>query len=743
VLAVQNLLSTDREDAIRCYELLEAVVGRINLTAEEAKLFAESLISEGRLLDVENRLWDLPLGSQDRALIRADLANPFIQSDTRQGSVEVWLKLLEAAMGFVPAPGLVGLREDVGKPFDRLTGAKTVRNKSGPLVTVILTTFRRDEALLTAVRSILQQSWEAIELLVVDDGSPPEFSPWLSKVEEMDARVRVIRLGKNEGTYRARNVGLAAATGEFATIQDSDDWSHPLRIESQVLPMLNEPSLVATTSACVRANDDLVLTSTGYQLIRLNTSSLMIRLNEVIGRVGFMDGVRKGADSEYLKRIQLVFDGGYEHLPGPALSVIRRGLASLSRSDFDPGWHHPARSIYKGAYASWHSRVESGASPYIEMRPKQRHFPAPPTFLSEQPGPQNFDVVFVGDWREFGGPQKSMIEEIRSLREVGARIGVAHMESLRYMTSRPAPSLCEPVREMERMGEVSSVFLDDELSADLVSLRYPPILQFPPQAKATWDIQRLWVVANQAPSEVDGSDVRYIPDDCDANARSLFGIEPVWIPQSDRIRSTLQDRLPRGSLAPFNNPGIIRSDEWYTEHLPDPRGPIRLGRYSRDNLIKFPNEPEKLMAAYPADEQFSVSMMGARDSLEVILGTSDVPRYWTILETNAVPVKEFLQSIDFFVYFNNSMTHEAFGRSLLEAIASGVVVVADRYHESTFGPAAVYCDPSEVRELLRRLAADPDSYRSQVRKAQEIVRERFSPEAFRRIVAADGLIGAP
>jgi glycosyltransferase involved in cell wall biosynthesis len=237
--------------------------------------------------------------------------------------------------------------------------------------------------------------------------------------------------------------------------------------------------------------------------------------------------------------------------------------------------------------------------------------------------------------------------------------------------------------------------------------------------------------------------VRYIPEDCDANARSLFGIEPVWVPQSDRIRSILEDRLPRGSLAPFNNPGIIRSDEWYTEHLPDPRGPIRLGRYSRDNLIKFPNDPEKLLAAYPADEQFSVSMMGARDSLEVILGTSDVPKHWTIFETNAVSVKDFLQSIDFFVYFNNSMTHEAFGRSLLEAIASGVVVIADRYHESTFAHAAVYCDPSEVREVVRSLAADPDSYRSQVRAAQEIVRERFSPQAFRRIVAADGLIKAP
>jgi glycosyltransferase involved in cell wall biosynthesis len=64
----------------------------------------------------------------------------------------------------------------------------------------------------------------------------------------------------NGGTYVARNAGLDAATGDFVTFQDSDDWSHPLRLERQVAPLLADEAIFSTTSTGMRVTPDLVLT---------------------------------------------------------------------------------------------------------------------------------------------------------------------------------------------------------------------------------------------------------------------------------------------------------------------------------------------------------------------------------------------------------------------------------------------------------------------------------------------------
>jgi glycosyltransferase involved in cell wall biosynthesis len=76
-------------------------------------------------------------------------------------------------------------------------------------------------------------------------------------------RIRLVKLAVNAGTYAARNAGLEAAGGEFAAFQDSDDWSHPRRLELQVRPMLEDRRLVATTSDGLAVTDQLMLSRPG------------------------------------------------------------------------------------------------------------------------------------------------------------------------------------------------------------------------------------------------------------------------------------------------------------------------------------------------------------------------------------------------------------------------------------------------------------------------------------------------
>src|SRR5690606_33059777 len=136
-----------------------------------------------------------------------------------------------------------------------------------------------------------------------------------------------------------------------------------------------------------------------------------------------------------------------------------------------------------------------------------------------------------------------------------------HLEALRFMTTQDLP-LCNAVVELLNSGDVQMVQLDDAVHIRTLLLRYPPILQFPPVTRTTCDVDRRLVVANQAPAEPDGSGARYTVRDVTERGAELFGVEPVWVPQSPRIRRLLLEQEPHVKMTDWDNPGIIDADEW-------------------------------------------------------------------------------------------------------------------------------------------------------------------------------------
>src|SRR5690606_11671799 len=159
-----------------------------------------------------------------------------------------------------------------------------------------------------------------------------------------------------------------------------DDWSHPLRLEHQVRPLLDDPSLVATVSDGLLATPELTVTMPGFRMVGMIASSLMFRREPVMRRVGYFDRVRKAADTEYRRRIVAAFgDRALHRVAGTAYSLIRVRPSSLSRSDIrGGGWFHPGREAYRSAYTHWHERIRRGeVSPYVARSPSRRPFAAP------------------------------------------------------------------------------------------------------------------------------------------------------------------------------------------------------------------------------------------------------------------------------------------------------------------------------------------------------------------------------
>lgn len=101
------------------------------------------------------------------------------------------------------------------------------------LVSVVIPTHNRAELLKRAIQSVLNQSYENIEIIVVDDGSSDNTRLMLAKFISTGL-IKYIRHDSPQGASAARNSGIMAATGKYITGLDDDDIFMPSRIEELI-----------------------------------------------------------------------------------------------------------------------------------------------------------------------------------------------------------------------------------------------------------------------------------------------------------------------------------------------------------------------------------------------------------------------------------------------------------------------------------------------------------------------------
>lgn len=93
-----------------------------------------------------------------------------------------------------------------------------------PLVTVYIPTFNRLDLLKRAVESVRQQTYQNLEIIIVDDCSTDGTQDYLAQLANEDQRVRYFLKDKNSGACVSRNIAIENATGEFITGLDDDDY---------------------------------------------------------------------------------------------------------------------------------------------------------------------------------------------------------------------------------------------------------------------------------------------------------------------------------------------------------------------------------------------------------------------------------------------------------------------------------------------------------------------------------------
>jgi hypothetical protein len=334
---------------------------------------------------------------------------------------------------------------------------------------------------------------------------------------------------------------------------------------------------------------------------------------------------------------------------------------------------------------------------------------------------RDYDVLVVSDFRHGGGTTASIAQEVEIQARMGLRTGLVQVDA----TYLPAGPWADRMRALVAAGLADAVPATEAATGCLLVLRHPRVFEAPGWRVAARG-ERTLMIANQVPSDGARDKPYYDVARVRARLREELGVDPPWAPIGPAVRDALGTAAEQIDADWYN---VIDADAWAPRGERHRDGALTIGRHARDDVKKWPERREDLFAAYPDDGSRRVRVLGGASALAKRLGVR--PRTWEVLPFGSVPAEEFLAGLDAFVYFHHSGMREAFGRSVLEALASGLPVVTHRYLERVFGDACVYAEPRETPGILDALPRGERNARGLA-----LVRERYDWEEHRRRLAA-------
>jgi glycosyltransferase involved in cell wall biosynthesis len=610
--------------------------------------------------------------------------------------------------------------------FDRLDVAESLPAVTGePLVSVVMSVYAPGPSFETAVRSVLAQTWTHLELLVVDDCSPEQFTATIDAVADWDPRIRVLRMPRNGGTYPIRNHAISHARGELVTFQDSDDWSHPERVARQVAALADRPDAVASLSSWVRMTPDLVLNRVGYAATRVNASSMMFRREDVDARLGGFDPVRKDADSEFRERVESTYGEEAVFVLPDILAVAQLTADSLSRDDFSFGWRAATRDFYGYSYDFWHDQIEAGtASPMLDAA-WPRIFPAPASFLERDPATVTCDVAYVADWRIGINRYDGAPRRVAALLDAGLSVYAGQSLNLRH-AFRMRRASHDELRRMRADRGLGWLVWSEPVHARVTMIDSPELLMFPRAAvgvRVTTD--RVVIVAGSSPRSPERDWSLFDPATVERHGRALFGVDVEWLPAHEGVAEALRSA---GATAPILPPRAVGVVDATAGRSPAPRRPPVVGTARLEKVGKNRLPGAKLLQCLPADAPWDIRLLDDDEVIPKLFKKNPMPASWSVV--SGVPLEEFVAGLDVYVGYAPEAWGSAPTWPMLSALAAGAVLVVDPRHRPSLGDAAVYAEPERVRGVVDALLADPAAFAAQQQRGDDFVRSQLSADGF-------------
>ncbi|MEV5525539.1 bifunctional glycosyltransferase/CDP-glycerol:glycerophosphate glycerophosphotransferase [Streptomyces prunicolor] len=181
-----------------------------------------------------------------------------------------------------------------------------------PRFSVIVPAYKVQAYLHECLESVLSQSYPDLELIAVDDCSPDACGAIIDEFAARDARVRAVHLPENQGLGRARNAGLAQATGDYLVFLDSDDTLTPdaLRSIADRLKETGEPDVLVFDYARTYWSGEAQRNKVAAQLTEQGPAPFRLEDRPGLLRV-IMVAWNKAYRREFVERRGFAFPPGY------------------------------------------------------------------------------------------------------------------------------------------------------------------------------------------------------------------------------------------------------------------------------------------------------------------------------------------------------------------------------------------------------------------------------------------------
>lgn len=195
------------------------------------------------------------------------------------------------------------------------------------LVTVGISFFNNEKSLLYAVKSVQDQTYKNLEILLINDGSSDNSLMIANQLSAADSRIKVISDGFNKGLISRLNQIIDQANGEYLARMDADDIIHPERIEKQIKTINERPRIDVVTTGMISLDNHLrpigkrYCTHTEPDILKIFRNGEGILHASMLARTEwwrknkYLEGFERAEDRELFTRT--LKDSTYYNIPEP------------------------------------------------------------------------------------------------------------------------------------------------------------------------------------------------------------------------------------------------------------------------------------------------------------------------------------------------------------------------------------------------------------------------------------------